>query len=102
LDDEDMGRQLVELGYRGSGDTLRREDFEARKKMLHEKSNQKTNLPRQLASMDKDLNNFPFLQALATREELVRTGNIIPSSISYTRIITLIIHRKIDNNNIFT
>ena len=25
LDDEDMARQLVELGYRGLGDTVRRE-----------------------------------------------------------------------------
>lgn len=79
-----MGRQLVELGYRGSGDTLRREDFEARKKMLHEKSNQKTNLPRQLASMDKDLNNFPFLQALASREELVRTGSILTHTFTHS------------------
>ncbi len=86
-----MGRQLVELGYRGSGDTLRREDFEARKKMLHEKSNQKTNLPRQLASMDKDLNNFPFLQALATREELVRTGNISTYLLTYSLIYSLIL-----------
>jgi len=98
-----MGRQLVELGYRGSGDTLRREDFEARKKMLHEKSNQKTNLPRQLASMDKDLNNFPFLQALATREELVRTGNIFLHILKCTISHFLIFeHRKTNNYNIFT
>ncbi|KAG9396281.1 Protein of unknown function DUF4464 [Carpediemonas membranifera] len=31
LDDQDMARQLVELGYRGNGDTLKREEFEARK-----------------------------------------------------------------------
>jgi hypothetical protein len=30
LDDEEMARQLVELGYRGLGDTIRREDFHAR------------------------------------------------------------------------
>ena len=33
LEDEDLARQLVELGYRGSGDTLKREEFEARKKV---------------------------------------------------------------------
>ncbi|CAM9257670.1 unnamed protein product [Heterosigma akashiwo] len=27
LEDEDLARQLVELGYRGSGDTLQREEF---------------------------------------------------------------------------
>lgn len=32
LEDEDLARQLVELGYRGSGETLKREEFEARKK----------------------------------------------------------------------
>ncbi|XP_027710306.1 cilia- and flagella-associated protein 299-like, partial [Vombatus ursinus] len=31
LEDEDLARQLVELGYRGSGEVARREDFEARK-----------------------------------------------------------------------
>ena len=97
-----MGRQLVELGYRGSGDTLRREDFEARKKMLHEKSNQKTNLPRQLASMDKDLNNFPFLQALATREELVRTGNCLTYLLTHSCTNVFFLQRKINNNYIFT
>lgn len=76
LDDEEMGRQLVELGYRGSGDTLRREDFEARKRLLHERTNQKSSIPRQLASVDRDFSDYPFLQALASREELVRTGKL--------------------------
>jgi hypothetical protein len=38
LEDEEMARQLVELGYRGLGDTIRREDFEARKKLLVERT----------------------------------------------------------------
>ncbi|KAB0354395.1 hypothetical protein FD755_022933, partial [Muntiacus reevesi] len=29
--DEGLARQLVELGYRGTGEVVRREDFEARK-----------------------------------------------------------------------
>lgn len=76
LDDEEMARQLVELGYRGTGDTLRREDFEARKKMLNEKSNQKSIVPKQLTSGSRDYSDFPFLQALASREEYVRTGKL--------------------------
>jgi hypothetical protein len=55
LEDEEMARQLVELGYRGLGDTIRREDFEARKRLLHEKTNQKHSQPKQLASSDKEL-----------------------------------------------
>ena len=71
-----MGRQLVELGYRGMGDTIRREDFDSRKRMLLERTNQKTAAPKQLASLESDLTDYPFLQALATREELVRTGKL--------------------------
>ena len=33
LEDEELARQLVELGYRGNGETLKREEFEARKKV---------------------------------------------------------------------
>ena len=29
--DEELARQLVELGYRGSGEVLKREEFQARK-----------------------------------------------------------------------
>eukprot|EP01035_Chromulina_nebulosa_P032397 gene32397-43283_t len=76
LEDEEMARQLVELGYRGLGDTLRREDFESRKKILMERTSQKHLIPKQLASLDKDFSNFPFLQALADREELIRTGKL--------------------------
>ena len=32
LEDEELARQLVELGYRGSGEVLKREEFLARKK----------------------------------------------------------------------
>lgn len=38
---EDLGRQLVELGYRGDGDTLKKEEFEARKRAEAEKHTMK-------------------------------------------------------------
>mmetsp|Transcript_29544 Transcript_29544/g.28275 ORF Transcript_29544/g.28275 Transcript_29544/m.28275 type:complete len:241 (+) Transcript_29544:138-860(+) len=76
LEDDEMARQLVELGYRGLGDTIRRDDFEARKRLLRERTNQKHSVPKQLASLGKDLSQFPLLQALANREELVRTGKL--------------------------
>ena len=72
-------RQLVELGYRGSGDTLKREEFEARKRALRERSSQKTNVPKQLSSMGKDISDSPLLQALQAREELVRNGKLTTS-----------------------
>jgi hypothetical protein len=64
LDDEEVARQLVELGYRGLGDTIRRDDFEARKQMFLEKTSQKHTIPKQLASVDRDFAEFPFLQVV--------------------------------------
>lgn len=52
------------------------QDFEARKKLLRERTNQKHSVPKQLASLGRDLSQYPLLQALASREELVRTGKL--------------------------
>jgi hypothetical protein len=68
--------QLIELGYRGAGDTLKREEFEARKKADREKYLHKEAAPKPLASTGKDLSANPLLQALAAREELVRGGKL--------------------------
>ncbi|EGZ15652.1 hypothetical protein PHYSODRAFT_302108 [Phytophthora sojae] len=76
LEDEELARQLVELGYRGSGETLRRDDFEARKRAERERNAQKTSAPKPLASAGKDLSQCPFLAALASREDLVRNGKL--------------------------
>lgn len=76
LQDEELARQLIELGYRGSGDVLKRDEFEARKKADREKHMNKDVAPKPLASMGKDLSARPFLQALAAREELVRNGKL--------------------------
>ncbi|KAG9396268.1 Protein of unknown function DUF4464 [Carpediemonas membranifera] len=77
LDDQDMARQLVELGYRGNGDTLKREEFEARKAEAENARLSKLTQPeRLLAHEGKDLENFPFLQALAKREEMVCNGKL--------------------------
>lgn len=76
LEDEDLARQLVELGYRGSGETLKREDFELRKKAEQDRSTRKTNVTKQLSSLGKDLSQYTFLYALANREELVRSGKL--------------------------
>jgi hypothetical protein len=84
LEDEEMARQLVELGYRGLGDTIRREDFEARKKLLHEKTNQKHAQPKQLASADKDLSKYPFLEVIDRHSSsdilltLIHSGRLSP------------------------
>nr|XP_020759984.1 uncharacterized protein C4orf22 homolog isoform X4 [Odocoileus virginianus texanus] len=76
LEDEGLARQLVELGYRGTGEVVRREDFEARKAAIEiarlaERTQKKT-----LTSAGKDLHDN-FLKALAAREEDNRSGKSV-------------------------
>uniref|UniRef100_A0A8C8RKX3 Cilia- and flagella-associated protein 299 n=1 Tax=Pelusios castaneus TaxID=367368 RepID=A0A8C8RKX3_9SAUR len=78
LENEEMARQLVELGFRGSGEVLKREEFEARKaaaeaSRLSERTQQKT-----LSSAGKELKDN-FLKALAEREEANRSGKMAVS-----------------------
>merc|ERR1712070_511345 len=66
LEDEDMARQLVELGFRGtSAETMKREEFEGKKKQR-----------KALAHANRPLDESPFLKALAERGELVRSGKL--------------------------
>ncbi|XP_065062789.1 cilia- and flagella-associated protein 299-like [Rhopilema esculentum] len=75
LEDEELARQLVELGYRGSGEVLKREEFEARKQAAEASRLSKRSQQKVLASSGKDLGD-PFLQALAQREEANRNGKM--------------------------
>uniref|UniRef100_A0ABI7ZZ12 Cilia- and flagella-associated protein 299 n=1 Tax=Felis catus TaxID=9685 RepID=A0ABI7ZZ12_FELCA len=75
LKDEGLARQLVELGYRGTGEVVKREDFEARKAAIEiarlaERTQKKT-----LTSAGKDLQDN-FLKALAVREEDNHNGKV--------------------------
>ena len=77
LEDVELARQLVELGYRGNGEILRRDEFEARKEAAEQSRQQKLrNKPKKLASADKDCEGKPLLQALQQREEAVRSGKL--------------------------
>ncbi|XP_040336136.1 cilia- and flagella-associated protein 299 isoform X2 [Herpailurus yagouaroundi] len=76
LEDEGLARQLVELGYRGTREVVKREDFEARKAAIEiarlaERTQKKT-----LASAGKDLQDN-FLKALAVREEDNHNGKTV-------------------------
>ncbi|XP_004681241.1 PREDICTED: uncharacterized protein C4orf22 homolog isoform X1 [Condylura cristata] len=82
LEDEVLARQLVELGYRGTGEVIKREDFEARKKAIElarlaERTQKKT-----LTSTGKDLQDN-FMKALEVREEDNRNGKL--SSVIFIR-----------------
>jgi len=77
LEDEELARQLVELGYRGSGETLKREEFEGRKKAVEQaRINKLRAAPKALTSAGKDVSGYPFLASLAEREEMVRNGKL--------------------------
>ncbi|GHP06772.1 hypothetical protein PPROV_000551600 [Pycnococcus provasolii] len=77
LEDVELARQLVELGYRGNGEILRRDEFEARKEAAELSRQQKLrNKPKKLASAGKDCEGKPLLYALQQREEAVRSGKL--------------------------
>jgi hypothetical protein len=78
LESEDLMRQLVELGYRGSGEALKREEFEQRKREIEQlKYKAAHKVPKVLCSAGREYGSaFPFLQALADREEMVRNGKL--------------------------
>jgi hypothetical protein len=74
--DKELGRQLVELGYRGSGEPLKREEYESRKKAAENFRLSKRSTTNVLASHGKQLDEYPFLKALADREEANRSGKL--------------------------
>ncbi|XP_069089855.1 cilia- and flagella-associated protein 299 [Pleurodeles waltl] len=82
LEDEELARQLVELGYRGSGEVLKREEFEARKAAAEAARLSQRTQQKVLASAGKELKDN-FLVALAQREEANRSGKL--SSIIFIR-----------------
>ncbi|XP_030622180.1 cilia- and flagella-associated protein 299 [Chanos chanos] len=73
LEDEELARQLIELGYRGSSGVLKREEFEAQRVAEQAARLSKTNQPKTLASAGKELKDN-FLRALAGREEANLSG----------------------------
>lgn len=75
LKDEGLARQLVELGYRGTGEVVKREDFEARKAALEMARLAERTQKKTLTSAGKDLQDN-FLKALAVREEDNRNGKV--------------------------
>ncbi|KAG2427075.1 hypothetical protein HXX76_012589 [Chlamydomonas incerta] len=77
LEDVELARQLVELGIRGNGEVIRREEFEARKEASEAARQARLNKkPKKLAGQGKHVEEFPLLQALKDREEAVRNGKL--------------------------
>jgi len=82
LADQELARQLYELGIHSKTQILMKEQFESKKSKLEEtKKNQNKDKIRSITS-DKVQNksvyeNDPFLKALATREEHVLNGRLM-------------------------
>lgn len=77
LGDADLARRLVELGIRGSGEAVRREEFAARKAAAAAARRARLDRrPKKLACAGADLSRSPLLRALAAREEAVRNGRL--------------------------
>ena len=76
VEDAETRRALIELGLRGSGATLKRSEFDARKQADRERHLHKEVVVRALASAGADVAEKPLLAALAAREELVRSGKL--------------------------
>ncbi|XP_074084671.1 cilia- and flagella-associated protein 299 isoform X1 [Macrotis lagotis] len=75
LEDEDLARQMVELGYRGTGEVVKREDFEARKASIEMARLAERIQKKTLSSAGKELKDN-FLKALAQREDDNRSGKV--------------------------
>merc|ERR1719198_2297588 len=76
LEEDELARQLVEIGCR-KGEVLSREEFAARREAAEQlKKARLQNAPKELASAQKDLTDFNFLRHLAAREEMVRNGKL--------------------------
>ncbi|GAB5371659.1 hypothetical protein AAMO2058_001599000 [Amorphochlora amoebiformis] len=77
LSDQTLARQLVELGYRGTGEAFKREEFERRKREIEElRRNALSKNTQILTSEGKNLKAYPLLWALAKREASVRDGKL--------------------------
>lgn len=101
--DEELARQLVELGYRGSGEVIKREEFYARKAAAEQQLlSRRIQAPyiypkdhfkvlnyqyflfyRKLASANKEITE-PLLRELADTEEANRTGKMTVSHFIYS------------------
>ena len=66
----------MELGYRGSGETLTRKEFDQKKRQFQERNKPSTRPQHVLYSAGIDVSSDPLLVELAKREESVRNGKL--------------------------
>eukprot|EP00873_Tetraselmis_striata_P008106 jgi/Tetstr1/428370/TSEL_018405.t1 len=73
-----LDRQITSTDfYRGNGEIIKREEFEARKEAAEAAIRARLDKkPKKLSSAGRNLDGYPLLQALAQREEAVRNGKL--------------------------
>ena len=75
LEDQELARQLIEVGYHGKGEILARDQFAQRKAAYQEaKKNRQAAQVKALSHVGCPIEGSPFLHALAKREENLRNG----------------------------
>ena len=84
LEDTELARQLIEVGFHGKGEILTREQFEERQKQYAIQKKQKdAKQPKALSHAGSKIDHSNFLKALADRENDVRSGRM--TTIIYIR-----------------
>ncbi|KAL0208006.1 hypothetical protein P9112_010593 [Eukaryota sp. TZLM1-RC] len=77
LESQELARNLVELGFKGSGDTLSREEFDQKRREIEEGNlNRRRAQEERLESSGFDLSEFPLLSLLAKYERAVKSGKL--------------------------
>eukprot|EP01147_Barroeca_monosierra_P000446 gene446-3782_t len=77
LEDEELARRLVELGFRGTGEVIKREEFEARKQEA-EQARTAQRARDDITLVSEEYGELsPFLHAVAEREEPNRIGKMM-------------------------
>lgn len=75
LEDQELARQLIEVGYHGKSEILTRQQFQQRKAAYQEaKKNRQAAQVKALSHVGCPIEGNPFMQALAKREESLRNG----------------------------
>ena len=77
LEDRDLARQLIEVGYHGKSEVLTHQQFTQRKQAQYEaRKNQNAAQVKALTHESCPIEGKPFLMALAQREEALRNGRL--------------------------
>nr|PNR53258.1 hypothetical protein PHYPA_009634 [Physcomitrium patens] len=84
LEDLELARQLVEIGYRSNAEVMSRDDF-AQYKVKAEAARQATivKVPKKLFSAGKDVSGYPFLKTVVFIRDYTKAGHEVSGYIDF-------------------